>query len=361
MKMWESVLKGEVKQDVTSYEHIITSVFQHGALPFGGSSAPKDASGDFVLIERKSHTAIYNEVVKIAEEYTGAWAFRRDDKGVAVVGPPGIGNSCSLNLVFLRCAAIKEVTVHEGFGRRRTFKRRKPVIVCDRAVNTEDGRYLIFTPGPDPKVEVSSVYPDALNDRENIYLYEPPKGSVSRDKHFHACSMAFYVVASNPNQHSWKAVRYSALMHYAYRWEPEEAEEVQKALGVQADPTVVERCGFSLRLLTTGQEGAVTAMQRVENALDAVGSHYDLHDMAFEFKFQVRSQLTHPLALLTMKPTKYEEPDSYDICPVSDYVRQRLRSKLGTQCPDDDFDMIVDLFDCHYRQQLFRSQECDTC
>ncbi len=66
VKMWESVLKGEVKQDVTSYKHIITSVFQHGALPFGDNLPPKDASGDFVLIERKSHTALYDHIAKCA-------------------------------------------------------------------------------------------------------------------------------------------------------------------------------------------------------------------------------------------------------------------------------------------------------
>ncbi len=193
-----------------------------------------------------------------------------------MIGPSGIGNACSLNHVFLRCAAIEKCD-------EESKKRRRPVIVCDRAVDKEDGRYLIFTPGPDPKVEICYVDPDALTDRQNIYLYESSKGSACHDRDMHECSSAFFVVATNPNRDNYAGVRHSAARLFAHRWEPEEAEEVQKALGLQADPTVVARCGFSLRLLTTGQAGAVTAMQRVENALDAVGRHHDLIDMAGEF------------------------------------------------------------------------------
>ncbi len=337
VKMWENVLKGEVKQDVASYEHIITSVFQHGALPFSDNSPPKDASGDFVLIERKSHTALYNEIANVAEKNTRDKSLDHAGHGYVVVGPPGIGNSCSLNLVFLRCAAIEEVS--EGSG-----KRRRPVIVCDRAVDKEDGRYLIFTPGTDPKVEISYVKPDALRDRQNIYLFESPKDSASHDRYIHEYNSAFYVVASNPNRNIDEGIQNSARMSYAYCWEPEEAEEVQKALGLQADPAVVARCGFSLRLLTTGQAGAVTAMQRVESALDAVHSQYDLRRMAFKFRRHDGGLSTLSTALLTMKPCNGGWGCLYSICPVSDYVRQRLRSKLGTQqLPGMDY--IVDLFD----------------
>ncbi len=341
VKMWESVLKGEVKQDVTSYKHIITSVFLHGALPFSGNSPPKDASCDFVLIERKSHTALYDQIANRAEENTCDKAIDYPDPGVFVIGPPGIGNSCSLNHVFLRCAAIKEVS--EGTG-----KRKKPVIVCDRDMKMEDGRYLIFTPGPDPKVEVSYDYPDALNDRENIYLYEASKGSASGDKRvLHGYCLAFYVVVSNPNRDYLAGLRGSSRRICAHRWESEEAEEAQTVLGLQADPTVVARCGFSLRLLTTGQAGAVTAMQRVESALDAVGSHDDLESMARDIVHPDASQLTHPLALLTLKSEGDTVPPAwpwYAVCPVSDYIRQRLRSKLGTRWSNA-FPPIVDVFD----------------
>ncbi len=324
VKMWESVLKGEVKQDVTSYEHIITSVFPHGALPFGGYSAPKDAAGNFVLIERKSHTALYDRIAKRAEENTrneGLGAGRRT-YGYAVIGPPGTGNACSLNHVFLRCAAIKEVS--EGSG-----KRKKPVIVCDRAVDKVDGRYLIFTPGPDPKVEICYGCPAVLKDRETIYLYESPKGSASPDRYANGYMQAFYVVATNPNRTNFDGVRKSAALLYAYRWEPEEAEEVQKALGLQANSKIVSECGFNLRLLTMGKSAASAKDELIE-ALDKVKDHASLDKLLSAISLWQGDLLTWSHRLFTMIPPEDDAEMFRDYIdwPVSEYVSDQIHLRL---------------------------------
>ncbi len=324
VKMWENVLKGEVKQDVTSYKHIITSVFQHGALPFGDNSPPKDASGDFVLIERKSHTALYNEIANVAEENT-----RNEELGIAkktygyvVIGPSGIGNSCNLNHVFLRCAAIEKCD-------EESKKRRRPVIVCDRAVDKKDGRYLLFTPGPDPKVELSYGCPVALSDNENIYLYEPPKGSACHDRCVDSYIPAFFIVASNPNRDNYDGVRKCATLRYAYRWEPEEAEEVQKALGLQVNSKVVSECGFNLRLLTV-EKSAASAKDELIEALDKVKDHASLDKLLSAISRRQGDLLTWSHRLFTMIPPEdaAEMFRDYIVWPVSEYVSDQIHFRL---------------------------------
>ncbi len=349
MNMWKRALKGEVNQDVTSYKHIITSTFHHGALPFSGYPAPENVSGDFVLIERKSHTALYDMITLAAEEKTRDkvfYSYERSYRKYVLIGPPGIGKSCSLNLVFLRCAALKEVS--EGSERRR-----KPVIVCDRTVYGEGYRYLIFTPGSDPKVEVSSAEPAALNDRKNIYLYAPPHAA-GGDKQVHICD-AFTVIASSPNRANYDGVRNAAAKIFTYRWEPEEAMETEKALGLQANPTAVERCGFSLRLLTGGKQEEDIMERDLHVALNKVDNAATLRKMMNATSTQRGALLFWSNRLFTLVSPKMgdklevalkdddekdgaeedeaEEDDpkrflDFDVWPVSEYARRELERKV---------------------------------
>ncbi len=323
MKMWETLLKGELKQDETSYKHLITSVFQYEALPFNGYSAPR-APRDFVLVERKSHTALSNLIVDCAERNTRdePLDIGKSTHGFIVMGPPDIGKSACLNLVFLRCAAIKEVG--EGSG-----KRGKPVIVCDRSVSEGDRRYLIFTPGPDPKVEISSFRPAVLDDHRTIYLryFSPRVGSSAGE--MQVCR-AFTVATSRPNKDIFEAAEKGNMgVLYTYRWEPEEAEDVQKALGLQADPKAVSLCGFSPRLLMYSPESVTIAAKQVKDAIDSVIDIFSMMKFADGAK-QRGGLYSWSSNLMSMKPREgCDMFRDFDVCAVSDHVRTEMKSKAA--------------------------------
>ncbi len=309
-----------MNQDVTSYKHIITSAFQHEALPFKGYPFPHEFPGGFVLIERKSHTALYDRIAATAEKYTRdeALHFNESTSSIVVIGPFDTGNSSSLNHVFLRCAAMKEVS--EGSG-----KRRKPVIVCDRTVYGEGYRYLIFSPGPDPKVEVSSAEPAALNDHRTVYLYNPPEYPVA-DKR----ARAFTVIASSPNRATYKVVGEAAARFYAYRWEPEEVKEAEKALGSQANPTAVEHCGFRFSFLTGGKLVEDNMERDIHVALRRVDDYSTLSKMVNAISDREGDLLTWSNRLFTMIPPEDDAKMFRDfiVWPVSEYVSDQIHLRL---------------------------------
>ncbi len=345
MRMWKRALEGEVERDVTTYKHIITSAFQHEALPFKGYPFPREGPGGFVLIERKSHTALYDRIAAAAEKNTRneALHLRDNTSSIVVIGPVDTGNSSSLNHVFLRCAAMKGGS--EGSG-----KRGKPVIVCDRPANRVDHRYFIFTPGPDPKVEVSSIKPAALNDHRTIYLYDSPENP-GVSKKAHVCR-AFTVIASSPNRANYNVVGEAATRFYAYRWEPEEVKEAEKALELQVDPTAVEHCGFKISFLTGMRAVKDVAVEDLRVALGQVINSSTLTNMVNAISAREGELLFWSNRLFTMISPKMaakmydaeaeedgvkkdddEEGDpkrflDFAVWPVSEYARDQLKLRL---------------------------------
>ncbi len=336
--MWKSALQGNIRPDTEEkYQHLITYTFDRVTLPFGGSPSP-DLAKKFTLMERKSHSQLYDDILSLAETNT------RDERlrvglrtgGLILVGPPGIGKSCNLNLIFLRCASINEVTA-EG-----PEKRGKPVIVCDRSVYDAEDRFLTFYPGPEPRVEASSERPSVLKDHKTVYLYDPPH--LPTDNKQPVICDAFTVVASSPNERNYKAIEKENMGKvYAYRWEAAEAKEAEMVLNLPIESAVVKHCGHSLRLLTTGLLYGRNASKAVDAALSKVISLQDAQNLVDAITFQTCDSTSLSHKLFTTIPKKGERFYDFEICPVSDYVRDELKAKLVKFLGFDALDDLVKL------------------
>ena len=280
-------------------------------LPFTGNPMMDDTETDDTIIERTSHSKLYPVILESALKWRDAKAAGKRTiglrRGILLLGPPGIGKSFALNLLFVRAAPTW------GYP-----------IVCDR-IDREEERFLTFYPAKDgkpPRMTVSPAMPEVLKQGTTLYLADPPQRP---DTMLQPMSYipAFTIVASSPNADNFANLRkHNLLKKYMCALERDELKEAAAALGLE--PPLDH--SFTLRDLFN-PKSARKYYYDVDKAIRSLTVE-SMTDLAYVYRGNVADSGTFSHALVTIvRPKGDPDFEDFKMVPVSNMIAALLAKR----------------------------------